>query len=199
MIPDSDRIIDYNRFAYARNNPLRYQDESGHIAWDIIDAAFWVLSLKDFIEEPTWINAGLLALDTISLLPIVPSMGYATRGGRFVVDLTTNVYKQSDRVAGLVNKVKKSVPAGRALTRISQDSLETVERYGIDTFSNLKSTPKRIPDSEYHHLVEKCFHDQLGFSNIREANQRILSIELPKGFHRTDPGSITSQIRNKIG
>ena len=35
LVPNQRRVIDYNRFAYARNNPLRYNDPSGHCPWCI--------------------------------------------------------------------------------------------------------------------------------------------------------------------
>ncbi|MCB9148594.1 MAG: hypothetical protein H6641_07515 [Caldilineaceae bacterium] len=34
MVPDPTTLIDYNRFAYARANPLKYNDPSGHCIWD---------------------------------------------------------------------------------------------------------------------------------------------------------------------
>jgi RHS repeat-associated protein len=30
VVPDAGTVIDYNRFMYARGNPLRYVDPSGH-------------------------------------------------------------------------------------------------------------------------------------------------------------------------
>ena len=32
MVPNPARVIEYNRFIYARGNPLKYKDPSGHIA-----------------------------------------------------------------------------------------------------------------------------------------------------------------------
>jgi hypothetical protein len=34
IIPDPYNPQDWNRYAYARNNPLRYTDPSGHMAWE---------------------------------------------------------------------------------------------------------------------------------------------------------------------
>ena len=34
VVPDASTLIDYNRFAYARANPLKYNDPSGHCIWD---------------------------------------------------------------------------------------------------------------------------------------------------------------------
>ena len=30
LVPDASRVIDYNRFLYARGNPLKYSDPTGH-------------------------------------------------------------------------------------------------------------------------------------------------------------------------
>ena len=30
LVPDAGLVVDYNRFAYVRNNPLKYSDSSGH-------------------------------------------------------------------------------------------------------------------------------------------------------------------------
>ena len=34
MVPNPARVIDYNRFLYARGNPLKYSDPSGHATWE---------------------------------------------------------------------------------------------------------------------------------------------------------------------
>jgi len=81
IVPDAGVLIDYNRFAYARANPLRYIDSSGNTPWDVVDAIFWALSARDMYNNPGWKNAGWLALDTATLLPIVPAVGgYIRRG-----------------------------------------------------------------------------------------------------------------------
>jgi len=62
-----------NRYAYARNNPLKYIDPQGHVFWDIVDFASFGLSLYSFAAEPSLANAPFLAWDTAGLLPFVPS------------------------------------------------------------------------------------------------------------------------------
>ena len=62
LIPDSNRVIDHNRFAYARANPLRYSDPSGNIPSDLPDspkgtppgADPWVV---DFYWKNRWYKA----------------------------------------------------------------------------------------------------------------------------------------------
>ena len=38
LVPDPGRLLDYNRYAYARANPMRYNDPSGHQATCSMDA-----------------------------------------------------------------------------------------------------------------------------------------------------------------
>ena len=58
------------------DNPVNYTDPSGEFIWDLIDVGFFLASIKQFYDCPSWSHAGWAALDTISLLPVVPSIGY---------------------------------------------------------------------------------------------------------------------------
>ncbi len=109
IVPDASRVMDYNRYMYGYGNPIRNADPSGHTPWDVIDVGFWVWSAKDFAQNPSWGNAGWLAADTVSLLPIIPSSGYATRGARMLrrgdqaadtARRTANVAQGADEIAG---------------------------------------------------------------------------------------------------
>ena len=80
IIPDSERVIDYNRFVYARNNPLRHLDESGHTPWDVVDFIFWAISVYEFAHRPSLTTGFWMVADSVSLLPFVPSTGYLRRG-----------------------------------------------------------------------------------------------------------------------
>jgi hypothetical protein len=46
------------------------------------------MSARDFQQEPTWGNAGWLALDTLTMLPIIPSVGGWVRRGPEAVKIT---------------------------------------------------------------------------------------------------------------
>ena len=62
VVPDQGMVIDYNRFLYARGNPLKYRDPSGYIPVDLPDspkgpppgADPWVV---DFYWKNRWYNA----------------------------------------------------------------------------------------------------------------------------------------------
>ena len=50
----------------------------------MVDVGFWAWSAKDLYDDPSWSNAGWLALDTVSLIPLVPSAGWVRRGAQAI-------------------------------------------------------------------------------------------------------------------
>ena len=48
LVPDASRVIDYNRFLYARGNPLKYNDPSGHASAE---------SIREWEYKKRWYNA----------------------------------------------------------------------------------------------------------------------------------------------
>ncbi len=91
MIPDPYNPLDWDRFSYVRNNPLRYTDPSGRTIWDVVDFIFFAISSAEFNANPSWVNAGWAALDAVSLLPVIPSVGYF-RYGDEAVALANKIY-----------------------------------------------------------------------------------------------------------
>ena len=61
---DDDGTI--NLYAYAANNPVMFTDSTGYFWGTIIDIGFAIWGLVDLINNPTWENAGWLALDLVS-------------------------------------------------------------------------------------------------------------------------------------
>ena len=71
----------WNRFSYVHNAPTNYVDPSGHIPiWDILDIGSFLWSSHDLLTEPSWANLGWWALDLVSLLSIIPSVGLLRDG-----------------------------------------------------------------------------------------------------------------------
>jgi RHS repeat-associated protein len=112
-IPDLANSQALNRYSYTLNNPLRYVDPDGRIAWDVVDAIFFAISAYEFATNPSWANAGWLALDTLSLLLVVPSVGYLRYG---------------DEALDLYNRIARVV--GRGGVRVGEDLLQAVRRFG---------------------------------------------------------------------
>ena len=40
LVPDPEKVINFNRFASARNNPMRFSDSTGHFEEDDLIAWF---------------------------------------------------------------------------------------------------------------------------------------------------------------
>ena len=77
---DATGLLSTNMFAYCENNPAMRIDPTGEVFWDVFDVFMAALSWDDFLESPSLVNLGWAALDTLALLPGVPSSGYARRG-----------------------------------------------------------------------------------------------------------------------
>jgi RHS repeat-associated protein len=75
IVPDPVNSQAFNRYAYCINNPLKYIDPSGHGWWSIItDIASIAFDVYQVATDPSWENAGYLALDvTLTCLPIIPA------------------------------------------------------------------------------------------------------------------------------
>jgi hypothetical protein len=79
----------------------------------VVDAIFFAMSAVEFVSNPSWANAGWLALDTISALPIIPSIGYFRYG-----DEAVQLY---NRIADVVRTIG---------TGVADDLLKAIKRFG---------------------------------------------------------------------
>ena len=108
---------DWDLYGYTLDGPINWIDPDGLSVWDIIDIYFFFDSLYDFTNCPSWGTAGNLALDSLSLLPIIPSLGYISKADD-VFDITKTINKADDVVdtSKVVRKprVKKLQPDPRA-------------------------------------------------------------------------------------
>ena len=185
---------DLNRYAYALNNPLKYTDPTGHwveTAWDLANL---VLSAAAVWQNPSdpW-NWAALAADTAStVLPGVPGgAGAVIRGAK-----VANVLSDAD----LLRQVGRAVPSGRAVTSLSQAALATIRTYGIQPYGEF-DRPLAPSGTAVHHLVEKRFWQQLGFTSPTEAEQRILAVLSPQTLHGPagkGKQTITDMIRDQL-
>ncbi len=92
-------IVGYNMFAYCGNNPVNASDPMGDFwLWDFLDIHFAAESWTEFVFDPSWEGFGNVLLDTLGVLPIVPSSGYL-RTGAEVVDSGLDVARSGTRSA----------------------------------------------------------------------------------------------------
>ena len=89
-----------------------YVDPTGHFLDYVLDAVFIGIGIKDFIDDPSWSKAGMLALDVgLAVIPFIPAVSGARHLGKVddVVDLT-RTYGYIDNFAdagGVIRRANK--------------------------------------------------------------------------------------------
>ncbi len=97
--PQSDRYPSLSPYAYCADNPMKYVDPDGEF-WDYaFDAAFLILDIKDFYDDPSWGKAGWLTLDIgLAICPIIPTSG-TVRHADDAIDAAKGLIKSGDKAA----------------------------------------------------------------------------------------------------
>ena len=103
---DTESINGLNLYCYCRNDPVNLYDPSGHARETVFDIVFAIWSLVDFIKDPTWENAGWIALDLLALaVPFLPGGSKVITKADDIVDAAGFVNKY-DEVIVLVQTMK---------------------------------------------------------------------------------------------
>jgi RHS repeat-associated protein len=136
IIPDPANPQALNRYSYCINNPLKYNDPTGHF-WDwFIDWASIAYDFYELCAHPSWGNAGLLAADVVlGIVPFVPAgagpLTKAVQHGDDVVDI----------IKGTVNKADDIADAARGINKLD-DAVKATFRGGEYTEVTLKPGDK---------------------------------------------------------
>lgn len=113
MLPNPFDPQQLNRYAYARDNPLKYTDPTGHYLDTAVDIVSLSMSINDLRQDSgnVW-NWVALGADVASLaLPVAAGGGTAVRTltkGDDVVGAATTVAKQGENTVSTINKVDNS-------------------------------------------------------------------------------------------
>ena len=78
--------LSLNLYTYCYNNPLKYLDPMGHIAWDVADVSLAILSWEEYRDDPSLGNLGWAVVDSVGALPVVPSVAAYLKRGSQVID-----------------------------------------------------------------------------------------------------------------
>lgn len=175
-MPNGQEIVDplsLNLYTYCANNPIMYQDPSGHFWETVLDIGGIIWSAADMWNDPSWSNLGFLLWDVgATVLPFVPG-SYTAKGGKLLI-----------KTAGKADDV---VDAFKALSKA--DRLAAAGGGNLVMgYKNLKKVVKGL-GLEVHHLLEKRFAKTLGLKA-----DDILSIAIDKNTHQ----SITNAMRKAL-
>lgn len=169
-----------NQFTYAVNNPVMYGDASGNIVETLVDVASIGVSLKNMVNDSSWMNLGFLAWDVASVfVPFVPG-SYVAKAGKIV-------------------KVGKGTKEAKKLIRVADKAkdFKTAKYLTVGSYSKLKKVFKGVQKVEAHHVIEKRFlqisrHNKHAFKGVKAADMMAVPIE--KKLHRT----ITNRWRREL-
>ncbi|WP_448338125.1 hypothetical protein [Chloroflexus aurantiacus] len=127
-----------------------------------------------------------------TVLPVVPGSAGAVIRDTKVANVLSN--------ADLLSQMGRAGPSGRAVTSLSQAALATIRTYGIQPYGEF-DRPLAPSGTAVHHLVEKRFWRQPGFTSLKEAEQRILAVLIPQMLHGPagkGKQTITDMIREQL-
>ena len=125
----------WSPYAYTLDNPIKSIDPTGNLAETILDVGSVVLSAKDLWNEPTWGNAGLLALDVVAAaIPCVPALGIVRHAGK-----AAGVGKAVDKGTDAAKAVDKSIDATKAGAK---NAKRTVDPSRMETHHRLPTEHK---------------------------------------------------------
>jgi len=117
-------VLSNNMLCYCLNSPINAYDPNGMISfWDITDIAFAIASWVDLVVEPSWENAGSALLDTVGLLPIIPSLGGIKRGAN-LLDGGVDAIKAVDKGSDAARAAQKGWSLGDDITALTKAGKE---------------------------------------------------------------------------
>jgi len=119
-VSTGQNINGFNMFAYCENNPINCSDPSGFFSfWDLTDIVFAGKSWAEYISEPSWTRFGSAVVDTVCLLPIIPSIGGIKQGVN-ILDDSLDVAKVADTVVDTTKAAKKGWQVGDDIANLTK-------------------------------------------------------------------------------
>jgi RHS repeat-associated protein len=151
VIPDHYDPLSLNRYAYCRNNPIKYTDPDGHVPVEtILDIASLIDSVHSMCKDPSWSNAGWLAWDVVGMIPYVPG-SWAGKGVKYGAEAVGAVNKGSD-IAKTVDNVEDVVGNVSDGVKVAGDVVDA-SKSGVDDIVESAFRPSR-PGSEQSRLMQ---------------------------------------------
>ena len=190
-----DSVESGDLFGYCDNNPVNAVDRTGQWVDTALDVVSLGFSVYDMVKDPSWENAGWLALDVVCLaVPFMSGAGalkFISKGDDLVdavraVDKIDDAVDTGKGIAKAVNTISdvNKVQNGTSALKYADE--------GYDSFKAFKKANGPAgPGKEWHHIVEQSQIEKSGFSPKRIHNMNNM-VAIDKEVHRKISNFYTS-------
>jgi len=146
-----------NRYSFELNNPYKYTDPDGRTPWDVtLDPMLFAAAVNDYNNDPSIMNSIDVAASGIGLLPVVPSLGILTRGGKLgwkyggdALSSMGSMFKNKKGMVAIGKRTVKNAQIDDHLYKrhvrrgLSENKLKSSTKHSQSLFSN-KINPETV-------------------------------------------------------
>jgi len=175
VVPDGTNPQTWNRYSYVKNNPIVFNDPTGHWIESVLDGAFIAYDIYDISQNGlNWVNGLSLVADVAcAILPI------ATGGGLLVRALAhapeaAKVVSRADDIAKMASKVDEIVAAGKKAPVVIGESMSRVQEYA-ELIGAHYYKPRKIDPyiSSIHESISKARNERWIKDMMRQGREII--------------------------